>query len=188
MGMDRGHIEVIPQRRAIFITEQDCVLSKGWTTSYQFTISLLDTYYVPLPLHSDQDSFWLLDHMRVKSVQSRQREVYDDALPCKNLGFGSTQCWLKLACIKQTKIAGGQRHCLSLWQPAESVRPGAHDGSPARAAPSSNSWAFLRRGLNRACLLSEGVDCYTAFVLFSVLQSTQTSWTSNSTSRRWGHL
>lgn len=75
MGMDRGHIEVIPQRQAIFITEQDCVLSKEWTTSYQFTISLLDTYYVPLPLHGDQDSFWLLDHMRVKCVQSRQREV-----------------------------------------------------------------------------------------------------------------
>lgn len=62
MGIVQGYIEVIPQRRAIFTTEQDCVLNKGWRTSYQFTISLLDSYYVSLPLHGDQDSFWLLDH------------------------------------------------------------------------------------------------------------------------------
>lgn len=29
MGMDWGYIEIIPQKAAVFITEQDCMFTKG---------------------------------------------------------------------------------------------------------------------------------------------------------------
>lgn len=142
MGMDWGYIEIIPQKAAVFITEQDCMFTKGWTSSYQFTLSLLDTYYVPLPLHSDRYSFWFLDHIRLISVQSRQREVYDDALPCKVLGFGSIHCLLRLAWFEQTKIFEGQRHRLSLWQPWV----GADVWESSWICEAQSSWWLISRG------------------------------------------
>lgn len=137
----RVHRTFHRDRLSLLLNKTVC-LPRDEQLPYQFTISLLDTYYVPLPLHGDQDSFWSLDHMRVISVQSRQREVYYDALPCRNLGFCSTHCLLKLSCLEQTKIFEGQRHCLLLWQPWV----GADMWESSWISEAQSSWWLTSRG------------------------------------------
>lgn len=127
---------------------------------------------------------------------NKSAECAKGGSPCKDLGFCSIHCLLKLSCTDQTNLKRAEWHCVLLWQPWVGAGVleawlsvwGLEFTRDHLCVPSFNSWVFRKQDPNRGCLLCEGLDCCTACVLFCVLQSMQTSQTSNSTSHLWGCL